>query len=263
MLYFVATPIGNLADMSFRAVETLKKVDVIACEDTRNSLKLLNYYDIKKQLIAYHKNNERSSADGIIKLLKEGRDVAVISDSGMPVISDPGEILAKRLVEEKLDFTVVPGPNAGLSALILSGFDAKSFAFVGFLSDNNKHRRAQLENIKSFNGSVIFYIAPHNLKKDIKFIYDELGERKACLVGEITKLFEKKFFFTLGKQFEIEPKGEFVLIVEGAPEERASELMSLTPEEHIKYYEAKGLSRSEAIKKTGRDRKVKNPFKNL
>lgn len=150
MLYFVATPIGNLKDISFRAVEVLKSVDVVACEDTRTSLKLLNYYDIKKPLISYHKFNEKNSSDGIIKLLREGKNVAVISDSGMPVISDPGEILSQKLCEENLEFTIIPGANAGLSALVLSGFDAKNFAFLGFLPENNKEKAKNLKILKIF-----------------------------------------------------------------------------------------------------------------
>ena len=262
MLYFVATPIGNLKDISLRAIETLKSVDVIACEDTRNSMKLLGFYEIKKPLISHHKFNEQNGTAGIIKLLKEGKNVAVISDSGMPVISDPGETLAKELVKEDLEFTVIPGANAGLSALILSGFDAKSFAFVGFLSENNKERRNQLDNVKNFQGTLIFYVSPHNMSSDIQHIFEAFGERKACLVNEITKLYEKKHFFTLSEKPEIEPRGEYVLVVAGA-EPAENDLNSLTVEEHIEYYLAQGLSRNESIKKVGKDRKIKNPYKNL
>ena len=263
MLYFVATPIGNLKDISFRAVEVLKSVDVVACEDTRTSLKLLNYYDIKKPLISYHKFNEKNSSDGIIKLLREGKNVAVISDSGMPVISDPGEILSQKLCEENLEFTIIPGANAGLSALVLSGFDAKNFAFLGFLPENNKEKAKKLENIKNFSGSLVFYVSPHNLFKDIKFLAENLGNRRACLVSEITKMFEKKFFFDLKFPPEIEVKGEYVLIVSGVYEEKENDLNLLTVQEHIDYYLAQGLSKNEAIKKVGKDRKIKNPYKNL
>ena len=263
MLYFIATPIGNLKDISLRAIETLKEVDVIACEDTRNSLKLLNHYEISKPLISHHKFNEKNGADGIIKLLKEGKNVAVISDSGMPVISDPGEILAKRLVEENLEFTVIPGANAGLSALILSGFDAKTFAFVGFLSDNSKEKKSQIENIKNFNGSLIFYVSPHNAVKDAKYLYENLGERKACFVNEITKMYEKTHHFNLGEELNFEPRGEYVLIVEGASLKEENGLNNLSVEEHISYYLAQGLTKKDAIKQVGKDRKIKNPYKNL
>ena len=263
MLYFVSTPIGNLKDISLRALEVLESVDVIACEDTRVSLKLLNHYNIKKQLITYHKFNENNSAKGIINLLNEGKTVAVISDSGMPCISDPGETLAKLLVEENIEFTVIPGANAGLSALILSGFNSRSFSFIGFLSENSKEKLKQVENVKNFVGSLIFYVSPHNLFKDIEFLNKNLGDRKACLVNEITKKFEKKFLFNLSSLPQIDPKGEYVLIVEGAKEIEDNSLNSLTIEEHINYYLAQGLTKNDAIKKVGKDRKIKNPYKNL
>ena len=163
MLYFIATPIGNLKDISFRAVEKLKEVDVIACEDTRKSLILLNRYEIKKRLITYHKDNEKNSADGIIKLFEEGKEVAVISDSGMPVISDPGNYLTKKLHEKNIEYSVIPGANAGLCALILSGLDARRFSFIGFLPEKNKEINILLEEIKTYENTLIFYISPHNL----------------------------------------------------------------------------------------------------
>ena len=167
MLYFVSTPIGNLEDISLRAINTLKKCDIIACEDTRHSKILLDHYEIKAKTIAYHKFNEQNSADGIISLLKEGKNVAIISDAGMPVISDPGNILAKKLIENNIKFTIIPGANAGLSALILSGFDATKFAFYGFLSEKNKELKSQLVNIKNFNGTKIIYSSKYNLNKDL------------------------------------------------------------------------------------------------
>ena len=151
MLYFVSTPIGNLEDISFRAVKVLSSCDIIACEDTRHSKILLDHYDIKAKTIAYHKFNENNSADGIIALLKEGKNVAVISDAGMPVISDPGNILAKKLIEKNIEFTIIPGANAGLSALVLSGFDSTKFAFFGFLSEKNKELRSQLNVLLTTN----------------------------------------------------------------------------------------------------------------
>ena len=150
MLYFVATPIGNLKDISLRAIEVLESVDVIACEDTRNSLKLLNHYNINKKLIAYHKFNERNSADGIISLLKQGKNIAVISDSGMPVISDPGGILIEKLKQNNLEYTVVPGANAGLCALLLSGLSSTTYTFVGFLPEQNKDRKKLIEYIINY-----------------------------------------------------------------------------------------------------------------
>ena len=253
MLYFVATPIGNLKDISYRAIEVLSSVDIIACEDTRNSLKLLLHYDIKKELIAYHKFNERNSAEGIIKLLKQGKNIAVISDSGMPVISDPGNILVQRLIEEELEYTVVPGANAGLSALLLSGFDAKRFTFVGFLPDT-KERKELLNEISKYFTTLIFYISPHSLKKDIEDIYRSLGDRRACLVNEITKLYEKTIFFNLSEKLDIEERGEYVLVVDA--KQKTNDFMSLTIDEHIEYYIEQGLDKKEAIKQVAKDRKL-------
>lgn len=218
MLYFVATPIGNLEDISYRAVEVLKNCDVIACEDTRHSKILLDHYNIKAKTIAYHKFNEQNSADGIINLLNEGKNVAVISDAGMPVISDPGNILAQKLVEANIKFIVVPGANAGLSALILSGFDASHFAFFGFLSEKNKELKNQLQQIKAFNGTVVLYSSKYNLNKDLDSLYNSLGSVRVAIVSEITKMHENAQIVTLPYQIE-EPKGEFVLVVENVVSE--------------------------------------------
>lgn len=213
MLYFVATPIGNLDDISYRAVEVLKNCDVIACEDTRHSKILLNHYNIKAKTIAYHKFNEQNSADGIINLLKENKNVAVISDAGMPVISDPGNVLTKKLVEANIKFTIVPGANAGLSALVLSGFDASHFAFFGFLSEKNKELKQQLQQIKAFDGSVVLYSSKYNLNKDLDSLYNALGNVRVAIVGEITKMYENTQIVTLPCEID-DPKGEFVLVVE-------------------------------------------------
>lgn len=213
MLYFVATPIGNLDDMSYRAVSTLKSCDIIACEDTRHSKILLDHYDIKAKLIAYHKHNEQASADGIIELLQSGKDVAVVSDAGMPVISDPGNILAKKLIENNMKFTIIPGANAGLSALVLSGFDANQFAFFGFLSENNRELKVQLNDLKNFVGTKILYSSKYNINKDLKSLFNHLGEVNVAIVSEITKMHEQVTFKTLPYEIS-EPKGEFVIVVE-------------------------------------------------
>ena len=217
MLYFVSTPIGNLLDISYRAVETLKNCDIIACEDTRHSQILLNHYNIKVKTIAYHKFNEQNSADGIIELLNLGKDVAVISDAGMPVISDPGNILAKKLHENNIKYTIVPGANAGLSALILSGFDANQFAFFGFLSEKNKDLKTQLNDIKNFNGTKIIYSSKYNINKDLKSLYSTLSETRVAIVSEISKLHENCDIVTLPYEVN-EPKGEFVLVIEQKPQ---------------------------------------------
>lgn len=256
MLYFVATPIGNLKDISYRAIETLENVDVIACEDTRKTSILLNNYNIHKPLIAYHKFNETVSAKGIIELLKKGQEVAVVSDAGMPVISDPGSILIEKLKEEQIEYSVIPGANAALSALILSGFNAKYFTFLGFLPEKNKDKIDLLQSVKHLQTTLIFYVSPHNLEKDIMKCFEVLGPRQACLVKEITKVFESSTHFILGKIPEIEPKGEFVLVVEEATPQNGLE--SLTLEEQIEFYINAGLTKREAIKKVAKINSIDN-----
>jgi 16S rRNA (cytidine1402-2'-O)-methyltransferase len=221
MLYFVSTPIGNLDDISYRAINVLKSCEIIACEDTRHSKILLDHYDIKAKTIAYHKFNEQNSADGIINLLKEGKNIAVISDAGMPVISDPGNILAKKLIEHDIKFTIIPGANAGLSALVLSGFDATKFAFFGFLSEKNKELKSQLTDIKNFNGTKIIYSSKYNLNKDLQSLHSILGCVDVAVVSEITKMNEKVEFATLPFEYT-NPKGEFVIIVENTVQETTS-----------------------------------------
>ena len=213
MLYFVSTPIGNLEDISLRAISTLKSCDVIACEDTRHSKILLDHYDIDTKTIAYHKFNENNSADGIVELLKKGQNVAVISDAGMPVICDPGNILVKKLIENNLEYTIIPGANAGLSALVLSGFDASKFAFFGFLSEKNRELRCQLQEIADFKGTRIIYSSKYNVNKDLSNLYTALGGVKIAIVSEITKMHEHVQFVELPYHLE-EPKGEYVLVIE-------------------------------------------------
>ncbi len=254
MLYFVSTPIGNLKDITYRAVEVLGSVDEIGCEDTRHSLTLLNHYQIKKPLFSYHKFNERETADKIIEKLKKGKNIAIISDAGMPVISDPGNILAERLVEEGLEFTIVPGANAALSALVLSGMDALRFCFVGFLPEKKTEREKLLEKFKGVSATLIFYCAPHDVKKDIQTIYSVFGDRKAAAVKEITKLHERVERFNLSENLVSEPKGEYVLIVEGAKE--GEENAHLSDEELIDKYVLSGLSKKDAIKKVAKERSI-------
>ena len=245
MLYFVSTPIGNLEDISLRAINVLKSVDIIACEDTRHSKILLDHYDIKAKTIAYHKFNEQNSADGIIALLKEGKNVAVISDAGMPVISDPGNILAVKLIENDIKFTVVPGANAGLTALILSGFDATKFAFFGFLSEKNKELKNQLNDIKNFNGTKILYSSKYNLNKDLNSLYSALGEVKVAIVSELTKMHESVEFAVLPHEIE-NPKGEFVLVIESVQmaQEKPTDEQILTELNNL----LKTMPKNEAIK---------------
>ena len=254
MLYFVATPIGNLKDFSFRAVETLGAVDEIGCEDTRHSLTLLSVYGIKKPLFSYHKYNEKEECEKIIGKLKDGKNIAIITDAGMPVVSDPGNVLVKSLIENGLEFTVIPGANAALSALVLSGFNADRFCFLGFLSEKKSERDDLLEEYKDLTATLIFYSAPHDIKKDVAALYGVFGNRKAAAVKEITKIHEKAEFFDLETGFTGEPKGEYVLIVEGA--KRGAKFENLSEEEHIKMYISGGIDKKDAIKRVAKERGV-------
>lgn len=254
--FFVATPIGNLKDMTFRAIEVLQSVDVIACEDTRNSLKLLNHYSIRKKLVAYHKYNEENSANGLIDLMKNGKNVAIISDAGMPVISDPGQTIIQKLIENKIKYTVVPGANAGLCALILSGIDACRFTFVGFLPDNKKECNSLLTDIKNYKTTLIFYVAPHDVLSVNQKLSQVLGCRRAVLVNEITKLYEKTYSFNLGDELDFEPKGEYVLVVEGNKTADINDLLELSIKEHLMYYINLNIPKTEAIKKVAKERAI-------
>ncbi len=254
MLYFVATPIGNLKDISLRAIEILKSVDEIACEDTRHSLGLLNAYDIKKPLFAYHKFNEKEAGQKLIEKLKDGKNIALISDAGMPVISDPGNILVNMLVENGLEFTVVPGACAFVSALVLSGLDSSRFCFLGFLQGKASERKEFLEKYKNLDMTLIFYSAPHDVKKDIETIYSVFGERRAVTVREITKLHESTDRFDLSKGLNHEPKGEYVLLVEGGKQENKN--LELSEKEHIELYLSQGMDKKEALKRVAKERGV-------
>lgn len=254
MLYFVATPIGNLKDFSFRAVEVLNSVDEIACEDTRHSLTLLAHYGIKKPLFAYHKFNEKSVGEKIVEKLKEGKNIAVISDAGMPLVSDPGNILTGMLVENGLEFTVIPGASAFLSALVLSGLDSGRFCFLGFLPEKAGERREFLGKYKNLDLTLIFYSAPHDVKKDIESIYEVFGERIAVAVKEITKIHERAERFYLSKGIEGDPKGEYVLVVDKCGNNNS--FLHMTEEEHLKAYIASGMDKREALKAVAKERGV-------
>ncbi len=254
MLYFVGTPIGNLKDISLRALEVLKSVDEIACEDTRHSIGLLNAYDIKKPLFSCHKFNERQSGEKIIEKLKEGKDIALITDAGMPVVSDPGNILVTMLIENGLEFTVIPGACALISALVLSGLDCSKFCFLGFLPTKSSERREFLERYKDLDLTLIFYSAPHDIKKDIESIYGAFGERRAVAVKEITKIHERAERFNLSQNLPSEPKGEFVLLVEGG--KKQNENLALSEKEHIQLYISRGMDKKEALKAVAKERGV-------
>ncbi len=255
MVYFVATPIGNLKDITLRALDTLRAADVIFCEDTRHSLKLLNAYEIKKPLLSCHKFNERQAAEKIIASAREGKEVAVISDAGMPVISDPGNIVCACLKEAGIPYTVIPGANAFLSALILSAQPAAKFAFLGFLPDKAGERVKFLSRYKDCDLTLCFHSAPQDVDRDIASMYSVFGDRRACAVREITKMHEQAQDFTLAEGLEGEKRGEYVLVVAGA-EERANDLCLLTEKEHILHYMSQGFDKKEAVKLAAKDRGV-------
>ncbi len=256
MLYFVGTPIGNMSDISKRALETLSSVDVICCEDTRHSLKLLNFYNIKKQLISFHKFNEAKEVEAIISLLNEGKNIAVISDAGMPIISDPGNILSKTLRERSIDYTVIPSGTAFVSALILSGLNAERFTFIGFLPEKKKDREKLLKERKNYTETLIFYSAPHDINKDLKDLCNVLGDRKVAVVKEITKIHESVYISTLNNANIEEPKGEYVIVVEGSKEIEEDKFSLLSIEEHINLYISRGMSKKDALKQVAKERGI-------
>ena len=255
MIYFVATPIGNLKDISLRALEVLRAADVIFCEDTRHSLKLLNAYEIKKPLYSCHKFNEREAAEKIITSARAGKNIAVVSDAGMPVISDPGNVVCAALRSGGIDYTVVPGANACLSALVLSALPADRFAFIGFLPDKEGERKKLLERYADSDLTLCFHVAPQDVDRHISSLYSVFGDRKACAVREITKLHEQAVPFNLKDGLAGEKRGEYVIVVEGAPK-RENPLNALSEREHLQYYIDAGMDKKEALKQAARDRGV-------
>ncbi len=255
MLSIVVTPIGNLSDITYRAVETLKSADLILCEDTRHSAVLFARYGITAPTRAYEKFSESKQVEKIADMLAEGKNIALVSDAGTPVISDPGNALVKCLKARGLEYTVVGSGCAAISALVLSGFDASSFCFVGFLPEKDADRKRLIGRFASLRSTLIFYIAPHDVQKDVAFLGETLGERKACLVREISKIYEDKIDFLLPNIPESATlKGEMVLVVEGAVESEA--LNKLTVREHFEKYISDGLDEKDAMKAVARDRGV-------
>lgn len=260
-LYLVATPIGNLADISERAKKVLSEVDFIAAEDTRNSLKLLNCYGIHKELVSYYEHNKAKSGERIIARLLGGESCALITDAGMPAISDPGEDIVALCAEAGIRVSVIPGCCAAVSALSVSGLPTGKFCFEGFLSAKKSERRTRLERLASDERTTVFYEAPHKLRATLADMLDILGgERRISLCRELTKLNEEIYRVTLKEAVdyyaEREPRGEYVLVVEGAHCDTLpdSPLLSLSPEEHVAHYEAMGQKRMDAIKSAAHDR---------
>ncbi len=261
-LYLCATPIGNLGDLSARCLEIFEAVDMIACEDTRRTLQLLNHFSIHKPLTSYHEHNKKEKGAYITSLLEEGKNIALVSDAGTPAISDPGEDLVRLCIDKGLDVTSIPGPVAGINALILSGLPTSRFSFEGFLSVNNRHRKEHLSSVKNDTRTLIFYEAPHKLKNTLSDMKDAFGEnRKIALARELTKLHEEILRMTLADAIkyyeENAPRGEYVLVIEGASEQAESEEKwweNLSPTEHIDKYIADGMDKKEAIKLCAVDR---------
>ena len=258
-LYLVATPIGNLEDITFRAIRILKEVDLIAAEDTRNTLKLLNYYEISKPLISYHRHNEEVKKDNLIEKLKNGESIAIVTDAGTPGISDPGEIIVKEAINNNIEVISIPGACALINALICSGLDTKEFCFMGFLPLNKKLRKEKLEEIRNETKTLIIYEAPHKLKDTLEDLKDIIGNRQVVLARELTKIHEE---FIRGSietiiQKSENLKGEMILLIEGAVKtEDENYLNSLSLEEHYKYYENLGFEKKDIIKKIAKDRNL-------
>ena len=262
-LYLVATPIGNLADISERAIKVLSEVDFIAAEDTRNSARLLQALGIKKELVSYHEHNKKSSGEKLVARLLMGESCALVTDAGMPAISDPGEDIVRLCADAGITVSVIPGACAAVSALSVSGLATGRFAFEGFLSPNKGERKRQLERVKNEDRTLIFYEAPHKLKATLSDMAEILGnDRKISLCRELTKINEEIRRTTLGEAVKYynanDPRGEFVLIVEGFSgeviDDRVKELLDLPIESHVEVYEKEGLSRMDAIKRAAKDR---------
>lgn len=264
-LYLCATPIGNLQDMTPRVVETLREVDVIAAEDTRNSIKLLNHFEIKTPMTSYHEYNKIEKAEQLVSQLLSGKNIALITDAGTPAISDPGEVLVAKCQEAGVPVTSLPGCCACITALTLSGLPTRRFCFEGFLPSDKKEKKFILDELQNETRTIIMYEAPHHLKRTLKELYDTLGQKKITLCRELTKKFETVFLTTLKDALayyeENEPKGEYVLVLEG--KNRKELLLSeqakwdeMSIEEHMALYENQGIDRKSAMKMVAADRGV-------
>ncbi|NLC19402.1 MAG: 16S rRNA (cytidine(1402)-2'-O)-methyltransferase [Clostridiales bacterium] len=263
ILYLCSTPIGNLEDISFRAIKTLKEVDLIAAEDTRHSIKLLNYYGIKTPMTSYHEFNKIEKAKYLIQKLLDGQNIALITDAGTPGISDPGEELVKQAHQAGIMVTAVPGACAAISALILSGLSTRRFCFEAFLPEDKKERARILEELKNESRTIVLYEAPHRLKKTLKELLQTLGDRRITIIKELTKrhetIWQTKLSEAVDCYEENEPKGEYVLVLDGISlkelqEKEQKEWHELSLEEHMSIYQEQGLDKKEAMKAVAKDR---------
>lgn len=264
-LYLIATPIGNLEDMTYRGVRLLNEVDLVACEDTRHTRKLLNHYDIHTPTTSYHEHNKHVKGKRLIEDLKMGKDIGLVTDAGTPGISDPGEDLVALCHEEGISVTSAPGCVAAITSLIISGMSTRYFAFEGFLPTDKKQLRQRLDLLKEETRTLIIYEAPHRLKQTLRKLYDTLGNRVITVTKELTKRHEKAVKMTLEEAIhyydEEDPRGEFVLILEGKNydtiiEEKRESWNEYTLEEHMEIYLKQGLQKKEAMKKVAKDRGV-------
>ncbi len=256
-LYLVATPIGNMADITLRALKTLEECDFVAAEDTRNTGKLLAYYDIHRPLFAYHEHNKRTAGEKIAERLLAGESCALVTDAGMPGISDPGFDLVCLCREKGIGYTVVPGPCAAVTALVLSGMAEKEFAFIGFLSGSDREKKEKLEALSAEKRPLILYEAPHRLTDTLTLMRESFAKRKIAFCRELTKINEEVAQMTLEEALsfyqEREPRGEYVLIVEGAPDE-ACFWAEMDVPSHVAFYQQQGMSKMDAMKAAARDR---------
>jgi len=261
----VATPIGNLEDITLRALRILKEADIIAAEDTRQTLKLLNHFGIKNTLVSYYEHNKAEKGNYLIGQLLEGRNVALVSDAGTPGISDPGEDLVRLAADNGIPVTLIPGPSAVIAGVVLSGLPSGRFAFEGFLPVNRRARRERLESVSRDTRTLVFYEAPHKLIHTLKDLRDVFGNRRVAIARELTKRFEEVWRTTLDEavaRYEKEtPKGEFVLILEGADErglqeEEKKSWEDISIEEHVRMYTDSGLDKKEAMKRVAEDRGI-------
>ncbi len=264
-LYLCATPIGNLEDITFRVLRTLKEVDLIAAEDTRNSIKLLNHFEIKTKMTSYHEYNKIDKAVYLVERLKEGMNIALITDAGTPGISDPGEELVKMCYQEGIEVTSLPGACACITALTMSGQATRRFAFEAFLPYDKKERSVILQDLKKETRTIVLYEAPHRLKKTLRELLDVMGDRDITVCKELTKRHEKKLQGTLQEVVdyyeEHDPRGEYVLILAGKPEterqeEEQKKWESMTIQAHMAIYEQQGIDRKSAMKRVAKDRGI-------
>ena len=265
MLYLCATPIGNLGDMTPRVVETLRDVDMIAAEDTRNSIKLLNHFDVKTSMTSYHEYNKVEKADYLVEQMRQGKNVALITDAGTPGISDPGEVLVAKCHAAGIAVTSLPGAAACITALTLSGLNTRRFCFEAFLPSDKKEKAEILAELKEESRTMIFYEAPHRLVRTLQELYGALGNRRLTLCRELTKKFETVLPTTIEDALIMyeteEPRGEYVLVIEGKSleqkrEERHTSWQSMSIEEHMAYYEREGMDEKSAMKQVAKDRGV-------